>query len=82
MRKEIVKQFSGTIYKFVWCDYKDLLKNSQCDKVHVYERRVVQVEPYRFRWFYIGDLDDDDRDATPIAIQTDNKHIEQLSSDG
>ena len=77
MSKEIIKQFSGTIYKFVFCDYADLDvekgENKYCGKIHIYERRIVQLEPYKAKWFYLGDLDHD-TNTSPTTMDKDSGH--------
>ena len=65
--KEVIKQFSDGVYKFVKCNYVTTAKEGSipCNKIHIYLRRCVNDSPEKYRWFYIGDLDDRN---TPLTI--------------
>lgn len=73
MSKEVIKQFSGTVYKFVFCNYTSPEKNEYCGKIHIYERRITNLEPPEARFFYIGDLEDNTEEAYARERESNEK---------
>lgn len=77
--KEVIKQFSEGVYKFVFCNYKSPSMNEYCGKLHIYELRCVQNNPYKDKWFYIGDLDD--RNTPPAIVAQHSGDTSELPDD-